>query len=224
MSINGSIHNAATDWIIENAICADPENKPKGVVEEKDRHILEEWQDDHFSTTPEVIVVNPVRKDYLTELRSICSVAQVLEPFGELKLILDEDHIDGASLLQKITYWTLSTPQAYRELDVNKLNYLITLLSVRRDNLLRGFIPTSLAPGIPKSDRKPFPKICDSRKARRQTCIIASEGLSFEQGKAKLLLLGLGAQIDEKDESSVICPSCRIAPETLVGIANPRVS
>lgn len=223
-NINGSIRNSATDWIVDNAICADPENKPKGVVEEKDRHLLDEWQDDHYTTKPEVTVVSPVRQDFLVELRTIACVVQTIPPFGELKLVLDEDHIDGATLLQTITRWVLCTPQASRELDLTHLNYVIGILSTRRDTVRRGLIPTSLAPSIAKEDRPNFPNPRNAREARKLAGINAIEGLNFEQAKAKFLLKGLGALIDEKDESSVICPSCKIDPASLIGIAHPRVS
>lgn len=218
--INGSIRDAATDWIIDNAICADPENKPKGIVEEKDRHLLEEWQDDHYTTKPEVTVVNPVRIDRLIQVRQI---AETLQNFGTVTLV-NGDQIHGYQLLSILTEWILQTPQAWIDFSPSKLQRVAQLLFLRAETIQRGLIPTGLTAPTPKANRPKFHKICDSRKGRREACINAHEGLSFEQAKAKFLLLGIGKLIDEKDETSVICPSCRICPETLIGIANPHVS
>lgn len=223
-NVNGSIRDSATDWIIDNAICADPPNKPTGVIEEKDRHVLDEWQDDHYTTRPDVTVVNPIRQDDLPLLRNIAVCIETSREFGEIQLITSPDTILGVRLLTHVVESVLRTPQAWVDFRPDNLRYIINLLETRHETLARGLIPTSLTPPVPKKDRVKFPKVCDSRKGRREACINASEGLTFEQAKTKFLLLGLGSLIDEKDESSVICPSCKIAPETLVGIANPRVS
>lgn len=220
-NINGCIRDSDTDSIIDNAICADPPNKPKGVVEEKDRHLLDEWQDDHYTTTPTVTVVNPQRVDRLVQVRHI---AKTLQKCGTETLVPNQDLIYGCQLLHILTEWVLQTPQAWTDFSPSKLVKLGQLFFLRADTIQRGLIPTGLTPPTPKEERPKFLKVCDSRKSRREACINAYEGLSFERAKAKFILLGLGAFIDDKDESSVICPSCKISPETLIGIANPRVS